>query len=422
MSTNTSLRVAHLSPAHGGVAVAARRLHLGLLRAGVDSQLFVSGGLQGGSQLPDVAQVPASGWILRTLDQLSKKINRSLHLPGLTHVSSLAWDFRGFEVVHLHGAGAAWFNLHALRRLARDHAIVWTMHDKHLGTGECGYPEMWGDCQKWRTGCGACPKAQAKGWKIDLTRFAFQRKQKILGSTCVTIVALNNWMLDFMRLNPLTQGQDLRLIPNGVDTDVFVPLSSSLSRAELGLPIEGRLLLSVATDYREPRKGLRELLPLLHHIKNRAEQTIGLVLVGGNPPAEVIAQLSAIMPVYALGKVASEGAMAKAYSAADFLMLTPVIDNFPSVILESLACGTPVAATAVGGIPDMVVPGQTGFLTGAGEVIDLAQQIVGVLGDSSRYQLMRVACRQKALEEYGLEIQAARHIDLYASLIQDRHK
>ena len=80
---------------------------------------------------------------------------------------------------------------------ALDAPLVWTMHDKHLGTGACGYPEFW-ECQRWQIGCGRCPKAKSNGWPLDFTHFVFARKQRILNSIQMAVVAPNQWMLDFI--------------------------------------------------------------------------------------------------------------------------------------------------------------------------------------------------------------------------------
>jgi glycosyltransferase involved in cell wall biosynthesis len=93
-------------------------------------------------------------------------------------------------------------------------------------------------------------------------------------------------------------------------------------------------------------------------------------------------------------------------------------DNLPNTVLESLACGTPVVAFNTGGLPDMAISGETGFLANMNE-------LNGALSDAldfrknrpDKFQEMKEFCRAKAVREYSLEIQAAKYKRLYASMI-----
>src|SRR5690606_19979958 len=94
-----------------------------------------------------------------------------------------------------------------------------------------------------------------------------------------------------------------------------------------------------------------------------------------------LAELNAFVPCYHLGHIDSAEKLAKVYSAADCFVITSRIDNFPNVVLESLACGTPAAGFRVGGIPDMIQPGETGVLADLGDTNALAAGITRLLSD-----------------------------------------
>ena len=413
------LRVAHISATRGGVANAARRLHLGLLEVGAESTIFTSKA-PGDAQLPGMAVVPQPNTALHYADQASRLLHKHFGLTGLTHVSSLTWDFDGYDVLHFHGAADNWFNLRALRRLNRTHALVWTMHDKHLGTGGCGYPEVLGDCQRWRTGCGqACPKAKAEGWKVDLTAQTFRQKQALLNEIRLGIAAPSQWMYDFIAASAITRNALLRRIPYGMDTERFHPYPMAEARRAFGLPVEGRLLLTVASKLGQLRKGLHLLPGILRELRAQMpDEPLALALVGDELPEEMLAELNAILPAYALGHISDGDSLAQVYSAADVFVMTSLMDNFPNVILESLACGTPVAGFNVGGIPDMIVPGETGVLAGAEDTAAMAAGVADILSDMARLAQMRAACRQRALTDYSLAAQAGRYIEFYRELLQ----
>jgi glycosyltransferase involved in cell wall biosynthesis len=410
------LRVAHISATSGGVANAARRLHLGLLAVGADSTFYTSKA-PGDGRAPHTQAAPQPGRLLHYADQASKLVHERIGLTGLTHVSSLRWAFPGYDVLHFHGAVSNWFNLRALRRLNRHHALAWTMHDKHLGTGACGYPEMWDECDRWRTGCGQCPKARNEGWLVDLTGYVHRQKQAILRDVHMGIVAPNQWMYDFIAASPITKAQPLACIPYGVDTDTFRPHPADEARAALGLPQSGRLLLSVASRLGQPRKGLQYYPALLRHLRDVYDGDLGLALAGDQLPADMLAVLQAIMPVYALGHIGDQHRLAQAYSAADLFVITSTMDNFPNVVLESLACGTPAAGFSVGGIPDMIVQGETGILVTPGDAEALAQGLAALLAEPARLAQMRAICRARARADFSLHVQAERYLAFYRQLI-----
>lgn len=409
------LRIAHISPARGGVANAARRLHQGLLNIGADSRMFLNE-IDADDPAHRIYALPNKKRWLSYADVPARLMHRHFGLTGMIHVSSLFWSFPDVDVIHLHGADSTWFNLHALPRLKRNHALVWTMHDKHLCTGLCGYPEFW-DCDRWQTGCGQCPKVREKGWRADFTRISFERKKVLLDRTPMAVVALNDWMYKFIAASPITRNQHLCRIPNGIDTGVFTPYPSAECRHELNLPAHKHLLLCVASRLDETRKGLQYLPSILKHLReSQPEQDYGLVLVGDRLPDEMMAELQAMLPVYPLGQISDPNHLAKVYSAADIFIITSTIDNFPNVVLESLACGTPVVGFRVGGIPDMIQQGRTGILVDAGSTGQTAAAIGQILADPSTYEQMRLNCRQQAVAEYSLEIQAKRYLELYQEL------
>ena len=413
--------VAHIAPLYGGAAIAARRLHIGLRNAGVNSTLYVTLPLTDELKRDYVQAMPAPNRLLHYVDQSSKIVSRRVGLTGMIHVSSLFWSFPGFDIVHLHGADSNWFNLHALYRLSRHHALVWTMHDKQLGTGGSGYPERFGGCERWLAGCGQCPKVKAQGWWFDFSHFIQARKRAIVRSTGMTIVAPSQWMFDFISRSPVTKTQTLALIPNGVDINSFIPLSRQQSRSELGLPAAGKCLLAVATNLADPRKGWQFFEPLLRSLKSVYSDDVALVLIGDPPPVENIEKLRTILPVHVLGRINSVERLAMAYSAADLFIIPSVIDNFPSVILESLACGTPVAGFRVGGIPDMVIPGKTGVLTELGDTAALALEIRDLLNDDNKLLYMRTQSRSQVIQNFSTEIQAEKHLELYDKMIGASH-
>lgn len=123
------------------------------------------------------------------------------------------------------------------------------------------------------------------------------------------------------------------------------------------------------------------------------------------------------IPVYDLGYLNNDRAKAVAYSAADLFLFPTRADNSPLVLYESMACSTPMVGFDVGGVPDLVHPGITGYLAETENSADFAAGIVQLLTDEPLRNAMSQQCRATVLQEYNLQLQVQRHTHLYQSLV-----
>jgi glycosyltransferase involved in cell wall biosynthesis len=175
------------------------------------------------------------------------------------------------------------------------------------------------------------------------------------------------------------------LLENGVDRALFRPRDRAASRASLGLPARGRVLLFVGLL--APAKGLRELLAAWAQIRDDEGPPVHLVIVGDGPLRDEIARAAALASTSGSahrGRLIATGALPLAsvalhLGAADVFVLPSHREGTPNVILEALASGRPVVATRVGGIPDVVAEGSTGLLVPARSAADLARALRGAL-------------------------------------------
>ena len=199
------------------------------------------------------------------------------------------------------------------------------------------------------------------------------------------------------------------MIPNGVDLDDFAPRDRRTAREVFGLPQDAKVILFVAHGLGLRRKGFVYLAEALRGL-NQISDLVVLCLGQGTPPDGLN------VPCVNAGVVHSDRLLSFAYSAADLLVVPSLQDNLPNTVLEAMACGVPVVGFDVGGIPDMVRNGVTGILTPAGEVARLREALVELLQSRPRREAMAAACRRVVTEEYTLEIQARRYIELYERL------
>ena len=126
------------------------------------------------------------------------------------------------------------------------------------------------------------------------------------------------------------------------------------------------------------------------------------------------------LPVRDLGYLADDHLKAIAYSAADLLLFPTRADVFGLVSIESQACGTPVVSFRVGGVPDHVRPGETGFLAEPEDALGFRDGIALLLENEAARHRMSERCRASALQDFDLSLEAARHSNLYELILSQK--
>ncbi|MGE5178129.1 MAG: glycosyltransferase family 4 protein [Bacteroidota bacterium] len=176
----------------------------------------------------------------------------------------------------------------------------------------------------------------------------------------------------------------VHVVPNGVDTARFRPLDRAEARQGLGLDPDKPVLLAVGRL--DPIKGLDFLLEAFAAFRARTEGTAArLELVGDGPERRTLE--AAIHRLQLGGAVSLRGtqppeALPLWYAAADVVCLASHSEGCPNVVTEALACGRPVVATAVGGVPDLIEEGRNGFLIRDRDPAHAATLLARALGAS----------------------------------------
>jgi glycosyltransferase involved in cell wall biosynthesis len=259
--------------------------------------------------------------------------------------------------------------------IARQYApVLWTLHDMWaLGEGSKSY---WQEDSVVEGGRGQEVKGEGlKGSRV----------QRVCGESAkypVTITAPSQWLAD---LSKKLTGQECNFLPNPIDLEIFSPGDRAAARRRWGLPEQGLVILAGADSLADPRKGF-DLLREGWGSARRHGCTLALFgRHGENRPGERY-----------LGNLTTDEEMVAAYRAADLYVHPARMENAPCTIQESLACGTPVLAFAVGGIPEMIESGENGFLARELTGKSLKDCLDHVLTDSKRLSRMREQCRKTA--------------------------
>ena len=419
-ATDRPLRVLMLNHADvgaGGAAVAGFRLHRSLLEAGVDSTLLV--GAKASTE-PTVSTLRSPRGVRRVLGKVGREVGLN-GLEGLGAVgllrSPLAADA---DVLHAHAMWGGWFSYPVLTPLSRRTPLVHTLHDMWTFTGHCSFSF---ECERWRTGCGRCPHPEvAPAVKHDRTAVEWRMKDALWSHARAVIVSPSRWLAELAEQSILSSFE-VRVIPHGIDTEDFSPRPREACRTALGIAPDRTAVLFTSASLQgaegnDPadRKGVALLLAALQAVPPALRATCTLLLMGGGGQAMATVLRAEGYEVVDVGYVVSDPLKSFVYSAADVFVFPTRADNAPLVVLESMACGTPVASFDVGGLAEMITPGTTGSLAPAGDVAHLTADLVGLLEEPERLAAMRPACRALVEAEHPAALAATRHIALYREL------
>jgi glycosyltransferase involved in cell wall biosynthesis len=421
------MRIVHLSTSDtsGGAARAAFRVHSGLVRLGHDSRMFVS---------TRFSRDPAVDRFFPSKDLVSK-IRRRVRRRSIVrdfapyegglpehhelfsddrteHGIDMARQVPACDLVNLHWVAGFLDHVSFFEYFARERPavpIVWRLADMAPLTGGCHYDQ---GCGRFTARCGACPELGSSD-ENDLSRQVWLRKDRALRALQpgrMHLVATSRWIAGEAKRSSLLGRFPVTIIPNGLDPDVFRPLDKHFSRDVLNIPRDVPVVLFAADSAAQRRKGFRELAEAVEGISGIDDVT--LVSVGGGN-----AELKSGHRHVHIGRLSDDRLLAMAYSAADVFVISSLQESFGQTVIESMACGTPVVGFASGGIPDMVRPGQTGYLAPTGDTAGLREGIVKLLRDPQARAEMSQHCRRIVLEEYSLDVQARQYVRLYESLL-----
>jgi glycosyltransferase involved in cell wall biosynthesis len=308
------------------------------------------------------------------------------------------------KLVHLHWVGAAMLRVEELAQLRCP--VVWTLHDAWAFTGGCHYTR---DCEGFKKQCGRCPQLGSQR-EDDCSRSLMRRKAGAFEKLDITVVAPSRYLAELAKQSSLFAGRRIEVIPNGLDTESFKPVNHQAAQQYLNLPPDMPVLLFGAQSVTDPRKGgdlLCDALKLL-------DRPCTLLVFGeGKLPLENASHIT----VCRLGWLADDISLALVYSAADVFVCPSREDNLPNTVAEALACGTPCAAFAINGLPDMIEHRKNGWLARPFDSAGLADGIRWLARHPQQDQLRRAA-RDKAVSEYSMALMEERYVTLYADLLK----
>jgi glycosyltransferase involved in cell wall biosynthesis len=400
------MKILHINQSDigGGAAIAGYRLHQGLLTQGIDSHQLVG---QKETNSDRVAEVPRSRHLERNLLRVTYRLGLNYLSQQTTHNLTPHPFYQEADILNFHNLHTGYFNYLAIDDLTANKPAIFTLHDMWSFTGHCAYTYS---CNKWQTGCGKCPDlATYPAIQRDSTAIEWKLKNWVYSRSNITVVAPSRWLTEQAQKSMLNRFP-IHHIPNGIDMDIYQPLDTEQCRSVLNIPANKKVLLFGAANISDTRKGGDLLYKALVDLPQTLKDNTILLILGGS--GEALAQAIGISCIN-LGYISSDHIKAIAFSAADLFIFPTRADNLPLVLQESMACGTPMVSFKIGGVPDLVRPGETGYLAAPEDTEDFRNGIIQLLEDNDQRLYMAQTCRTVALEEYSIELQAQRYIELY---------
>jgi glycosyltransferase involved in cell wall biosynthesis len=339
---------------------------------------------------------------------------------GSSAFHSIAWPSTGLgreldcsatDLLHLHWLGRNTLSVEEVGHLRKP--VVWTLHDMWAFCGAEHYSED----ERYVDGYAAARPAYEAG--PDVNARTWMRKRRAW-RRAMRIVCPSRWLAECARRSLLLRDWPVAVIPNPLDLGTFHPMGQAEARARLGLPAGVPVVLFGALGgSTDRRKGADLLLEALGRLRRRADgdglHGLRLVIFGQSEPAT---PPDLGFPLHYAGHLQDDISLRLHYAAADVMVVPSRQEAFGQTATESMACGTPVVAFRIGGLPDIVDHERTGFLAEPLDPASLADGIAWVLSDASRRRALGAAAREAAARRWAPEVVAKQYADVYQAAMR----
>src|SRR6266571_399848 len=374
------MRILHLNThASGGSYEYAALLCAALAEQGIESRL-----LSKDSQPPSLRRPLLDRVIRRCYVSLSTEpwhgSRRLLSPPAPQELDQI-------DVVHLHTV-ADWFDVpHWLETLPPRMGVVISVHDMWHITGGCF---LYRGCDRYTSDIDPCDSCPILRWpaKRLLANGAYSRKLRAYRSSGARIVANSRWLAELAGRSAIAKAcGGVRVIPPGIDLTIFKPHDKELCRKQLGLPADAFVIVTGGASLEDTNKNVPWLLEQLSLLP---EPEKVIVLAFGEGFLPVPDRLN----VRFAGSIRDRYNLARLFTAADVFVTASLMETYGLTLVEAMACGTPVVAFRVGGVPEAAPDGQGAILCAPQDAAALTQAIVKLRKSSQLRETLGAAGRE----------------------------
>lgn len=308
------------------------------------------------------------------------------------------------DIIHLHNLHSNYINIEILLNYIADNniALVVTLHDCWFFTGKC-YHYLKYNCYKWKTGCNHCPAKtrELPNYLLDHSKMIYQKKCKLFKNIKnITIVGVSNWISDEAKQSFFFD-KNIITIYNGVDTNIFYPRKNNL---RIQYRLEDKFLILIMANKwfdNENKNYVKEIEKVLKDDE--------IIILAGCSSKQVNL-VKGINKIYSIGYIYDKNELCNIYSMVDIFLNITLVDTLPTVIMESICCGTPVITHDVGGCSELI-DNETGIVFEKQNVYELRN----CLDIIKNRQFTK--CAMRGMEKFNKGNCYKKYIDLYESLV-----
>lgn len=311
------------------------------------------------------------------------------------------------DIVHLHCINGYFVNIYRLIEFLKKSKIktVLTLHAEFMYTANCGHAF---ECEKWKTGCGNCPrfKSETRSLILDNTAPSFKKMKKAFeGFENLTVVSVSSWLKERAEASLILGDKEHTVILNGVDTNTFYLIGNSDIKQELGL--ENKKIVFHATAFfsndKEHLKGGGYVISLAKRFLKEDENVIFLIAGDHEPIKDIPSN------IIFLGNIYDQNKLAEYYSAADVTLLTSKRETFSMIVAESLCCGTPIVGFNAGAPERITIDDYSSFVP-YGDEDKLFEEVKLWLNKNA---IDKTTISQAAKEKYNKDIMVEQYKKIY---------
>ncbi|MDF7807632.1 glycosyltransferase [Pontiellaceae bacterium B12219] len=406
------MKVLHLNYAQGdGAGNAVVRIHHALIQQGIESRFIYL-------RPHDSLVSPFAQWEKKTngaQNLLVAKVVGGDPVAGYPAINLFPTkvlktiNTSDADIVHLHWINGEMMSIAQIAKINKP--IVWTFHSMWPFLGM----HHWDNQRTEDRGQNSAVEVK-DSWQKFLDKWTYKRKEVHWQDLKCQVVCPSTWMADCARRSELFGNHSISVIPNCLDLEIFRPLGNRLElRKQFGLPLYKRVILFGATQPGSKRKGGDLIASIFQGLENKSEYTLA---VFGTADRNVYTSIESEygLETHELGFIHDEETMARIYNSADIMCVPSRMDNLPSTCVEPLACGVPVVAFNVGGIPDIVEHQVTGYLAEPFDPDDFRNGIAWAL-DGRRATESMSACRERAERLFDPKVVAKQYFQVYENMV-----
>ncbi|WP_335406121.1 glycosyltransferase [Neobacillus drentensis] len=310
------------------------------------------------------------------------------------------------DIIHLQNIHGYYLNIELLFGFLkkRNKPVVWTLHDCWAFTGHCAHFDFI-NCNKWRNGCEACPQKTEypSSLLLDNSKLNYLLKKKIFnGIEKLTIVTPSKWLTKLVEKS-FFKKYPIETIHNGIDLNIFKSVNSLFKKRH---NIEDKFIILGVARW-DKRKGLEYFIELSNNLSDLYQ----VVIVG------VTEKQKRQLPrnIIAITQTTNVEELVEIYSAADVFVNPTLEDNFPTVNIEALACGTPVITFKTGGSTESIDE-NCGIVVLKGDIEKLTNAIAEVRDKGKAFYTK--ACIRKAKDFYNKNDRFHDYLNLYEVILK----